>query len=180
MKWVPHPRRCCEGGMLRTWILHGFVSFFCGRPSLRVGKSSQTFSSTLLFSLVTFVFASSLAGTAARLDFLWPSNARRRSLDGQQLSGSCLCYFGNLVHAAPLVGYHQERSPAWASEHAGKAALIQVDGLKHFAPFADPHATPVGNVCIPHGVVGVDADSIWYAAAEVGPYAPVLQASVCG
>src|SRR5215472_11304431 len=67
-----------------------------------------------------------------------------------------------------------------ASEHAGKAAAIQVDGLKHFAPFADAHATLVGNVCIPHGVVHVYADSIWYAVTQVGPYPPVLQASVCG
>src|SRR5215469_5884452 len=38
----------------------------------------------------------------------------------------------------------------------------------------------LGNVCIPHGVVHVYADSIWYAVTQVGPYPPVLQASVCG
>src|SRR5215469_4451876 len=111
---------------------------------------------------------------------LWPSSAWCRSVDGQQLSSSSLCHFGNLLHAAPLIRYHEERSSAWASEHAGKAAAIQVDGLKHFAPFADAHATLVGNVCIPHGVVHVYADSIWYAVTQVGPYPPVLQASVCG
>ncbi|HJY97428.1 MAG TPA: hypothetical protein VJ371_20965, partial [Streptosporangiaceae bacterium] len=59
------------------------------------------------------------------------------------------------------------------SEGAGEAAAVQVDHLEDLAAFADAHATAVGHVGVPDGVLLVDADAVRDAVAQVGPGAPV-------
>jgi hypothetical protein len=74
--------------------------------------------------------------------------------DGQQLSRSRSRNLGDLLHATPLGGHHERRSPVRASQHASEAAAVNLDGLQYLTAFADAHATLVGNVAVPHSVVG--------------------------
>jgi hypothetical protein len=80
----------------------------------------------------------------------------------------------------PLGRYQEQRSVVRAPEHASEAPAVEMDCLQHLPAFADAHATPVGHVCIPDGVFGVEADAVGDAVAEVGPHAPVRQAPVRG
>src|SRR5438132_12747298 len=107
---------------------------------------------------------------------LRPPDAGCRCLVGQDSSFPRLGNLGDLLHATPLGRHDEQRSLVYASEHASEAAAINADGLKHLASFADPHASFVGNVSVPDGVIGVDADTVGSAATEVGPHPAVRQA----
>jgi len=75
---------------------------------------------------------------------------------------------------------HEQRSQARAAKRAGEAAAVEVDRLQHLTTLANAHAAPVGNVRVPDGAVGVEADAVGDAVAEVGPHPPVGQAAVSG
>src|SRR5215472_13446643 len=79
------------------------------------------------------------------------------------------------------LGRHQEQGiPVRPSEHASEATAIKLNGLEHLTTFAHAHATLVGNVGVPHSVVGVDADTVGDATAKIGPNSPLVQSEVLG
>src|SRR5262245_52159841 len=94
------------------------------------------------------------------LCILRPPGAWCGRLDGQQLSRSRSRNLRDVLHATPLGGDQEQRSPARASEHASETAAVKVDTLQDLTTFADAHATLVGNVSVPDGVIGVDADAV--------------------
>jgi hypothetical protein len=68
----------------------------------------------------------------------------------------------------------------FATQHASETASVDVDSVQHFAPFADVYASFVGNIGVPDGVIGIDADAVRDTVSEVSPHAPVRQTSVGG
>src|SRR2546422_2561449 len=109
---------------------------------------------------------------------LRPPDAWCGRLGGQHLPRARSRNVGDVLHTAPLGGDHEQCSIAGASEHAGETAAIKLDCLQHLTPFVDAHATLVGNISVPDGFVGVDADPVGNASAEVGPHPLVRQAAV--
>src|SRR5262245_45023649 len=91
---------------------------------------------------------------------LGPTDSRRGCLDSEYLSGPRSCNLGDLLHPAPLGRDQEQRSVLQAPEHTSKATPVKCDCLQHLTTFADAHATLVGNVAVPDGVVGVDADAV--------------------
>src|SRR5262249_35125296 len=87
---------------------------------------------------------------------------------------------GDFLDATPLGRYQEQRFGIRASEHASEAPPVEVDHLQHPTTFAYPDATPVGNVSVPDGVVGVEADPIGDTLAEVGPHPAIRKAAVLG
>src|SRR5262245_47219608 len=64
-----------------------------------------------------------------------PAGVRRGSFDGQDLAGWLA-----LAHArgpAPLCDDHEQRPSLLATQHAGKAATIEIDRLENLAAFTD-------------------------------------------
>src|SRR5438067_805784 len=114
------------------------------------------------------------AGSAAPL--LWPTGARCGRLGGQHLARSRPVR--HILETMPLPRDEEERPPIDAPEHAREAAAVEFDGLEHFTPFADAHAPLVRDVRVPDGAVRVDANAVGGAVTEVGPHAPVRQATV--
>src|SRR5262249_17120865 len=85
---------------------------------------------------------------------------------------------GDVIHATPLGRYQEQRSVVYAPEHASETPAVKVDCLQRLTAFADAHASLVGNISVPDGIVGVEADTVGDAVAELGPPAPVRQAAV--
>src|SRR5262245_33207231 len=75
---------------------------------------------------------------------LRPPDAGCRRFEGEDLPCSRSHNLGDLLHATPLGGYHEQRAPGVASEHASEAASVEVDRLQHLTPLADAYATLVG------------------------------------
>ena len=90
--------------------------------------------------------------------FLWPAHAWRRSLDGQHLTRPPSV--GHGCGTTPLGRHQKQRPPVGASEHAGEAASIEIDRLQDLAALTNAHATLVGDVGIPDGVLCIEADTI--------------------
>jgi hypothetical protein len=61
---------------------------------------------------------------------------------------------------------------------AREAAAVQADRLEHLPALADAHAALIGDVGVPDGVLGVGAEAVRDAIAQIGPHAPVRQAAV--
>src|SRR5215212_10519280 len=104
--------------------------------------------------------------SSGELCFLRPTDAYRRSLHGQHLAR--LRPVEHVRGATPFRRHHAQRSPVRAPERAGEAAAVKLDRLEHLAAFANTHATLVGDVAVPDGVLGVEADSVGDAVLEVG------------
>ena len=51
-------------------------------------------------------------------------------------------------------------------------------GLQDLAALANAHATLVGDVGVPDGVLCIEADTVGNAVAEIGPHSPVRKATV--
>jgi hypothetical protein len=65
-----------------------------------------------------------------------------------------------------------------APPSAGEAPAVKLDRLQHLSPLANAHATLVGDVSVPDGALGVEADAVGDAVSEVGPHPPVRQTAV--
>src|SRR5207244_5926760 len=65
-----------------------------------------------------------------------------------------------------------------APDCASEATTIQLDLLQSLATSANPHATLVGDIAVPDGIYGVQANAVRGAVAKVSPYPPVRQAAV--
>ena len=101
---------------------------------------------------------------------------RRGRRDGQHLARPA-----RLAHArraAPLARDDEQRRAVGAAEHAREAAAVELDPVEDLAALADADAAPVGHVGVPDGTLGVDADAVRDAVAEVGPDAPAREAAV--
>src|SRR6266849_5790666 len=107
---------------------------------------------------------------------LWPAHAWRGRLDGQHLT--CPPPVGHACGTSPLGRHQMQRSSVGASEHAGEAASIEIDRLQDLAALANAHATLVGDVGVPDGVLCIEADTIGNAVTEVGPHSSVRKATV--
>src|SRR6266487_4462793 len=107
---------------------------------------------------------------------LRPTDARCGRLNDEHLARSCsACH----ARSTTPLGCHQEQRPlVSASECASEATTIQVDRLQYLATFANTHATLVGDIAVPDGVYGVQANAVRGAVAKVSPYPPVRQAAV--
>src|SRR5918995_6301044 len=55
-----------------------------------------------------------------------------------------------------------------APPSAGEAPAVKLDRLQHLSPLANAHATLVGDVSVPDGALGVEADAVGDAVSEVG------------
>src|SRR5439155_18368166 len=86
---------------------------------------------------------------------LWPTDARRGSLNGQHLARAGLSHGSHVRRTTPLGYHHEQRSLVRPPERACEAAAVQVDGLQHLTAFTHAHATPVGDVPVPVGVGGL-------------------------
>src|SRR5262245_15335772 len=93
----------------------------------------------------------------------------RGRLDSKHLPRARLRNLGNLIHAPPLGRDHEQGFVVCASKHAREASAVKIDRLDHLSAFADADAALVGNVCVPDTTVGIQADTIGNAIAEVGP-----------
>src|SRR5947209_3485498 len=113
-----------------------------------------------------------------QLHILWPPDARCGRFRCQHLSRPRPRNLRDALHATPLGGYQEQCPIAHTSEHASEATAVKIDRLQHRTAFADAHAALVGDVSVPDGFVGVDADAVGNAAAEGGPHPPVRQAPV--
>src|SRR5215472_14131289 len=109
---------------------------------------------------------------------LSPSGMRRRCLSRQHLPGARLRNFGNLIHAAPLRRYHEQRFFVCTSQHTREATAVEVDCLLDLAALADADTALVGNVRVPNAAIGVQADAIGNAAAKIGPDSSIRQTAV--
>src|SRR5437899_1721355 len=102
---------------------------------------------------------------------LGPADARCRRFNGEHLARSCPA----ACHArrpTPLPCHQEQRLLVSASECASEATTIQVDRLQYLSTFANTHATLVGDVTVPDGVFGVEANAVRGAGAQVGPHSP--------
>jgi hypothetical protein len=61
-----------------------------------------------------------------------------------------------------------------------EAASVSLRGLQDLAALGDAHAAAVGHVGAPDCTLGVEADAVGHAVAEVGPHAAARQAAVGG
>ncbi len=68
--------------------------------------------------------------------------------------------------------------PERPSECAREAAAVEFDRLQHLASLADAHAAFVGDVPVPDGALGVEADAVGDPLAEVRPDPAVGEAAV--
>src|SRR5918995_1101489 len=108
--------------------------------------------------------------------FLRPTGAPRRRVGGEHLASSRP--LEHVLGAVPLGCHHEQRPPVGAAERAGEAPPVELDRLEHLAALANAHATLVGDVAVPDGVLGVDADAVGDSVAEVGPHPPVREAAL--
>src|SRR3982075_59578 len=101
----------------------------------------------------------SIAGppSGSRTSRVWPTGARCRRTNGQQLAGA---HPFAEVHAMPLPCHQDQRSPVRAAEHAGEAAAVDVDRLQYLSTFPDAHAVLVSDVRVPGGALRVQADAV--------------------
>src|SRR5207253_204637 len=106
----------------------------------------------------------------SRRSWLRPADAGCGRVDGRHLPGPG---FGEHVRRAfPLGRDHEERRSLVAAERTGEAAAVELDRLQHFGALADADAALAGDVAEPDRAVGVEADPVGDAVAEVGPEAP--------
>ena len=78
-----------------------------------------------------------------------------------------------MLRATPLGCHQEQRTPLNAPEHASEAAAVKRDCLQHLTALANTHASLIGNVAVLDGMVGINADAVRHAIAEVGPHTPV-------
>src|SRR5262249_28544043 len=112
------------------------------------------------------------------VDSLSPPNMSGGPLYSKPLPRARLRNLGNLTHAPPLGRDHEQGFVACASEHARETTAVKIDGLLHLSAFADADAALVWNVCVPDTTVGIQADTVRNAIAEIGPNSSVHQTAV--
>src|SRR5258705_3748499 len=78
----------------------------------------------------------------------------------------------------PLGHHHEQRFAVDAPEHASKTSAVKVDSLQHLTTFANTHTTLVGDVAVPAGAFGGQANAVGDAVAEIGPHSLVRQAAL--
>jgi hypothetical protein len=89
---------------------------------------------------------------------LRPTDARCWRLDGEYLARAMFpCVVGG---TGPLVRHQEQRSLVRTPQHASEAAAVEVDRLQHLATLANADAALVGDVPVPDGVFGVEADAV--------------------
>jgi hypothetical protein len=118
------------------------------------------------------------SGGFGMLAELRPAYAGRGRVGHQDLSCSRLCDLGDLLHAPPLGRDEKQGALAGAAEHAREAAAVKVERLQYMTAFADTDAPFVGDIAVPDRVIGIEADPVGDAVAEVGPHTPRRQTSV--
>jgi hypothetical protein len=73
----------------------------------------------------------------------------------------------------PFVDRHEQRAAIGASQCTGEASAVKLDRLKQLATVPNTHAPFVGDVAVPDGVLGVDADAVGDPIPQVSPESPV-------
>src|SRR5262245_4366213 len=109
--------------------------------------------------------------TGSRPTSMWRRRLRREYLTSLRI-------IGRVLHTTPFAHDHEQRAAIVPAQHAGEAAAVEADSLKHLAALTHAHATLVRDVGVPHGACGVDADTVRHAVAELRPGAPVRQSAV--
>src|SRR6266705_1220231 len=89
---------------------------------------------------------------------LRPTSTRYRSLNGEHLTRSYR--FRPPARGGILCSQHKESLPIRATQHAGEAATIEIDGLQYLAAFADAHAMFGGHLGVPDGIFRIEADAV--------------------
>src|SRR5262245_21206875 len=146
----------------------GFVQMLLHQSCLgHVKTSNLTAHSPFGSSMLIHPSAIKTLGSGSEQGCSRPPCMRRRRLHHEYLTGPRV--IGCVLHATPLAHDHEQRPAIVPAEHAGEASTIEIDPLKHLAAFANAHATLVGDVGVPHGAFGIDADSVRHAVAELGP-----------
>src|SRR5258705_8244891 len=107
-----------------------------------------------------------------------PADAWCGRLDGEHLTGAWLGE--HTCRTVPLGRDHEQQAPIAASERTGEAAAVKRDRLHHLTAFANAHAPFVGDVRVPDGTMRVEANTVWYAVAQIGPDPATRQAAVRG
>src|SRR5205085_12595726 len=106
---------------------------------------------------------------------LRPADAWCRRLDAQHLARARA--LEHVLRTPPLGRHHEQRAAVRAAERTGEAPAVKLDRLQHVATRANAHAALVGDVAVPDGALGVEADAVGHAIAEVRPQPPVRQAA---
>src|SRR4029078_7765190 len=78
-------------------------------------------------------------------------------------------FLEDAVWARPLGDVHEESPAVHASEHAGKASAVELDGIEHLAALRHPNAAAVGDVGVPHCSLRIEADPVGHPLAETSP-----------
>src|SRR4051794_21684842 len=77
------------------------------------------------------------------------------------------------------VGDHVERAPVVAAQHAGEAAPVGDHRLQYPPTLGDADTPLIGDVGVPTGAVGVEADPVGRGGLpQLGPNAPIGEAPV--
>ena len=87
---------------------------------------------------------------------LWPSGVGCRGGAPAHLSGERIV--GHALKPAPLLYDCKERASVGATQHAREASAIEVDALQQLAPLANTYTALIGDVGVPDGALGVDAE----------------------
>jgi len=103
---------------------------------------------------------------------------RRWRVNHEHLSCSRSRNVGNFIHATPFRRENEQRFPVGTAKHARETAAISIDRLQRLATFADADATFVRNVGVPDRAIGVEADAVGNARAEIGPDSSVRQTAI--
>src|SRR5437016_2615820 len=104
---------------------------------------------------------------------LRPTDARYWHLDGEHLTRSCRF---RPPTGGRILGHHQKQGPpVHTSQHAGETATIEIDCLQYLTTLAHAHATLSGDVCVPDGVFGIEAYTVWVAVTQICPHPTVGQ-----
>src|SRR5690348_15294573 len=92
------------------------------------------------------------------LYLLGPAGAGCGHFHGEYLA--CAWLPEHALGTIPFGRDQEQDGPVGASERAREAAAVKLDGLEHIATLDDARAALVRNIRIPHGVLGVGADSV--------------------
>src|SRR5215470_14837434 len=104
---------------------------------------------------------------------LRPTGTRCGSLNGEHLTRSRRI---RPPTGGRILGSHQKQGPpVSATQHAGEAAAVEIDGLQNLAALAHAHAMFGGNVRVPDSIFSIEADAVGGVATEFCPGSPVGQ-----
>src|SRR5712692_2777108 len=105
-----------------------------------------------------------------------PTDTRCGRLNGHHLARTWTAEHAR--RTIPLGRHHEQSLSIRAPKRARETAAIKLNCLQHLTALANAYATLVRDVPVPDGILGVEADPVGDAVAEVGPHPAFRQVAV--